>query len=154
MALWIATYSRCDVSSSWFSLASQTYFLILTCKRLKFFHNCGESPLAVRQWEYSWILSRFFLQVYSFTNLALTCTPKYCMVKKIWQTSHDWYDIHCVLQLTLKLCYVSFFIASDILNAIGTGNSGARKLVKVIFEQRKKPLKKQTGRRVRVTQGM
>lgn len=116
--------------------------------------NCGESPLAVRQWEYSWILSRFFLQVYSFTNLALTCTPKYCMVKKIWQTSHDWYDMHCVLQLTLKLCYVSFFIASDILNAIGTGNSGARKLVMVIFEQRKKPLKKQTGRRVRVTQGM
>ena len=44
---------------------------------------------------------------------------------------------------------MSLFITSDILNTIGTGNSGASKLVKIVFEGKKSPRKKRTRRKVR-----
>ena len=46
----------------------------------------------------------FLLQVYS-GNLTLACNPRYCIVNffSIIITSHDWYDMHRVLEVTLCL---------------------------------------------------
>ena len=62
--------------------------------------NCGESPMALTQWECSWIAKYFYTSIV--WKLTLACNPRYCTVNfgSIIITSHDWYDMHHVLELT------------------------------------------------------
>lgn len=113
-------------------------------KNAYFISNCGESPMALTQWECSWI-AKYFLQVYSLEiDIGLQPQILYC---EFWQ--HNYNLTWLIRHASCARIDMSLFIASDILNTIGTRNSGASKLVKIVFEGKKNPLKKQTRRRVR-----
>ena len=142
MKISVAQYSSSYTTQEVLSLVNEYAHF----KNAYFISNCGESPMTLTQWECSWI-AKYFLQVYSLEiDISLLPQILYC---EFWQ--HNYNFTWLIRHASCARIDMSLFITSDILNTIGTGNSGASKLVKIVFEGNKNPLKKQTRRKVRVT---